>query len=339
MVNYDLPWNPNRIEQRFGRIHRIGQTEVCHLWNLVADETREGEVLPTACFHKRGLELDGVTPEEKFTVTNAKTMHLTEMEALSRQKPIDIALVSIKSYDTEWATALIKQYLAPDGYRRVAAELHQRGAHRRRRRLGQDRGHGRLADLGRHVRARPYPPHHRQGRRQAHRVPRRRGPWPHHPAGRGAARHGGRDRQRQDDHQPVGRALVEAGARTAWRTASSAATGLPATSDRNDAIRRFSIKLGGEAVRVGQALGFQLEQIGSWSPRPGPASEGDTAALAEVEAILDQLEPSPTRAPTSSARRWRRTSCKGRRTEIEFINGYIAAAATRSACPRRPTPS
>lgn len=44
MINYDLPWNPNRLEQRFGRIHRIGQTEVCHLWNLVASETREGFV-------------------------------------------------------------------------------------------------------------------------------------------------------------------------------------------------------------------------------------------------------------------------------------------------------
>lgn len=44
MVNYDLPWNPNRLEQRFGRIHRIGQTEVCRLWNLVAAGTREGQV-------------------------------------------------------------------------------------------------------------------------------------------------------------------------------------------------------------------------------------------------------------------------------------------------------
>lgn len=44
MVNYDLPWNPNRLEQRFGRIHRIGQEEVCHLWNMVADGTREGAV-------------------------------------------------------------------------------------------------------------------------------------------------------------------------------------------------------------------------------------------------------------------------------------------------------
>jgi len=44
MVNYDLPWNPNRLEQRFGRIHRIGQEEVCHLWNMVANQTREGDV-------------------------------------------------------------------------------------------------------------------------------------------------------------------------------------------------------------------------------------------------------------------------------------------------------
>lgn len=53
MVNYDLPWNPNRLEQRFGRIHRIGQTEVCHLWNLIAKDTREGEV-----YHKLLEKLD-----------------------------------------------------------------------------------------------------------------------------------------------------------------------------------------------------------------------------------------------------------------------------------------
>lgn len=53
MINYDLPWNPNRLEQRFGRIHRIGQTEVCHLWNLVAGETREGYV-----FHRLLTKLE-----------------------------------------------------------------------------------------------------------------------------------------------------------------------------------------------------------------------------------------------------------------------------------------
>ncbi len=59
MVNYDLPWNPNRLEQRFGRIHRIGQTEVCHLWNLVAVETREGAVFQTL-FHKLEREREAL---------------------------------------------------------------------------------------------------------------------------------------------------------------------------------------------------------------------------------------------------------------------------------------
>ena len=44
LVNFDLPWNPNRIEQRFGRVHRIGQHEVCHMWSMVAKDTREGDV-------------------------------------------------------------------------------------------------------------------------------------------------------------------------------------------------------------------------------------------------------------------------------------------------------
>lgn len=47
MVNYDIPWNPNRLEQRFGRIHRIGQEHTCYLWNLVAADTREGDVFLT----------------------------------------------------------------------------------------------------------------------------------------------------------------------------------------------------------------------------------------------------------------------------------------------------
>jgi len=44
VINYDLPWNPNRIEQRFGRVHRIGQPNTCFMWSLVADDTREGDV-------------------------------------------------------------------------------------------------------------------------------------------------------------------------------------------------------------------------------------------------------------------------------------------------------
>ena len=64
----------------------------------------------------RGMELDGLTDEEKITVKSAKTMHMTEVQSLSKQAPIDIAFVSVKSYDTEWATMMIKPYLAPTGF-------------------------------------------------------------------------------------------------------------------------------------------------------------------------------------------------------------------------------
>ncbi|MCD6293487.1 MAG: DEAD/DEAH box helicase [Deltaproteobacteria bacterium] len=45
MVNYDLPWNPMKIEQRIGRIHRIGQTRPVHVYNLCADNTAEHHIL------------------------------------------------------------------------------------------------------------------------------------------------------------------------------------------------------------------------------------------------------------------------------------------------------
>ncbi|KZN96639.1 hypothetical protein AZI98_07460 [Aeribacillus pallidus] len=44
MINYDIPWNPNRLEQRMGRIHRIGQKNEVFIFNLVASNTREGDV-------------------------------------------------------------------------------------------------------------------------------------------------------------------------------------------------------------------------------------------------------------------------------------------------------
>ncbi len=47
MVNYDLPWNPNRLEQRMGRIHRYGQKRDCFVYNMLYHQTREGQVLDT----------------------------------------------------------------------------------------------------------------------------------------------------------------------------------------------------------------------------------------------------------------------------------------------------
>src|ERR1051325_3236081 len=68
-----------------------------------------------------GLSLEGITPAESV-VARPKTLHLTEVQHLSKERPVDIAFVSMKSYDTEWATTMIRQYLAPT--RQVCPLLH-----------------------------------------------------------------------------------------------------------------------------------------------------------------------------------------------------------------------
>src|SRR5438874_5895401 len=64
---------------------------------------------------KDGLALEGITSDESV-VARPKTLHLTELQHLSKEPPIDIAFISDKAYDTEWAATMIRQYLAPTGY-------------------------------------------------------------------------------------------------------------------------------------------------------------------------------------------------------------------------------
>ena len=233
---------------------------------------------------KRGLELDGVTPEEKFTVTNAKTMHLTEMEALSRQKPIDIAFVSMKSYDTEWATALIKQYLAPDGY--VVSLQNCLNEERIAGVVGWGKTVGMVASL---ISVDMFEP------ARIRRTVAKGGDK--HTVFRVGEVHGRITKRVEELRDMVGRIDSAKTTTNLWgerwsklcqngmKNGVSAATGLTgADCDRNDAIRRFSIKLGGEAVRVGQALGYHIEKIGKMEPETlAKASEGDKAALDEIE--------------------------------------------------------
>lgn len=105
----------------------------------------------------------------------------------------------------------------------------------------------------------------------------------------------------------------------------AAATGLGGT-DRamNQAIRRFSIQLGGEAVRVGQALGYQLVNIGKIVPeRLVAAAAGSPDALAEVGEIFMSRAKGNPRAGTQRPSMGQDMR-KGRRTEIELMNGFIA---------------
>ncbi|MDR1031010.1 MAG: DEAD/DEAH box helicase family protein, partial [Treponema sp.] len=117
MVNYDLPWNPNRLEQRFGRIHRIGQTEVCHLWNLVATETREGMVFQRL-FEKLEQEREALKGKVfdilgKLTFENRSLRELL-IEAIRYNEKEDVRSrlyrVVDNSLDTEKFRKLIDEY-------------------------------------------------------------------------------------------------------------------------------------------------------------------------------------------------------------------------------------
>jgi 2-dehydropantoate 2-reductase len=110
------------------------------------------------------------------------------------------------------------------------------------------------------------------------------------------------------------------------RNGVAAATGLTSGDcDRNESPRRFAIKVGGEGVRVANALGIKLVGLGGMVPeRLALASEGDAAAMAEVEAIMIARTASNPRAGIQRPS-MAQDMQKGRRTEIEFMNGYIAA--------------
>ncbi|WP_322796273.1 helicase-related protein [Tepidiforma sp.] len=113
MVNYDLPWNPNRLEQRFGRIHRFGQREVCHLWNLVAYQTREGAVYQRL-FEKLEEERDALGGKvfdvlgRVFTEVSLKNLML---EAIRYNSTEEARQYLEKKIESQWDPALLRRLL------------------------------------------------------------------------------------------------------------------------------------------------------------------------------------------------------------------------------------
>jgi 2-dehydropantoate 2-reductase len=272
----------------------------------------------------RGMELDGLTDEEKITVRTAKTMHMTEVQQLAKQKPIDIAFVAVKSYDTEWATMFIKPYLAPDGF--IVSLQNCMNEEKIASIVGFGKTVGVIAsvisvelhDPGRIRRMVP------KGGKE-------------HTVFRVGEVHGVVTKRVEELVTMLGRIDSAKATTNLWgerwsklcqngmANGVAAATGLGGT-DRamNTAIRRFSIQLGGEAVRVGQALGYQLVNIGKIVPeRLVAAAAGSPDALAEVEEILMSRSKGNPRAGTQRPSMGQDMR-KGRRTEIQLMNGFIA---------------
>src|ERR1700731_2618514 len=284
---------------------------------------------------KDGLAIEGVSQDE-YICAKPKTMHLTELQQLAKEKPIDIAMVSVKSYDTEWATLLIGQYLAPDGY--VVSLQNCMNEECIAGIVGPDKTVGVIpALLGTEL----YAPGRvrRTGAKGA-------SPYEVYRAGE---LHG-RITKRIEELADMIRTIDSVKATTnlwgeRWAklcvngmaNGIAAATGLSGNdSNRDEKIRRLSIRLAGEGVRVGQALGYQLEHIRAHEPETvARAAEGDAAALDEIETVILAALNSNTRSDLARPSMGQ-DMYKGRRTEIDFINGVIAEKGREVGVP---TPS
>ncbi len=275
-----------------------------------------------------GMNLYGMTEAERKTV-KVPAIHLTEVQNFAKRRPIDIALISVKSFDTIWACQMIKQYLAPSG---IVASM-QNCVNEER--VASVAGWGRTLGIivGGGVGVDLYEPGHI--RRGYAKRPHVTSFYVGEPSGIITAR-------------AVELATIMNDCDTAkatdnlwgerWtklcvngmRNGVSAATGMGGNArDRHDAVRRICVALGGESVRVGQALGYKLGPIGTLPPESlARAMEGDKAAIAEIENLMvggtDEGLRASYQRPSMA-----QDMAKGRRTEIELMNGFIASEGAR----------
>ncbi|MBO9308110.1 DEAD/DEAH box helicase, partial [Thermomicrobium sp.] len=100
MVNYDIPWTPNRLEQRMGRIHRYGQRHEVHIYNLVAIDTREGAVL-RALFDKLERIREALGSDRVFDVIHhvlpGRTLKELIVEAVANRRSLEAILAEIQA--------------------------------------------------------------------------------------------------------------------------------------------------------------------------------------------------------------------------------------------------
>jgi 2-dehydropantoate 2-reductase len=278
------------------------------------------------------LELDGMTPEERFTVKKAKALHVTEAQSLAKT-PVDVAFVAMKSYDTAWATALIAPYLSPQGFvvslqnclneetiagivgwgrtvgvvaSLISVDLHAVGRIRRTVAKGGDK----------YTIFRIGEPHGRITPRVEELVQWFRG---------------------VDSAKATSNLWGERWSKlvqNAMGNPVTAATGMTSPAClAHPAIRRFSLQIAAEGIRVGQALGYPLEKVRGVEPETlARAGEGDPGSVAAVEALL---VPKAGANPRGDIQRpsMAQDILKGRRTEIDAMNGTIARKGAEIGIP------
>ena len=242
-----------------------------------------------------GLKISHIRDVPEFTV-KVRAMHLTDAQQLAKEKPIDIAFVCMKSYDTEWATTLISQYLAPGGF--IVSLQNCMNEETIADVVGWGKTVGCIAssitvDLCE-------PGHVRRAAGKS---------GTKHTVFRTGEVHGRVTDRVKEICRLVGLADSAMVTENLWGerwsklvtnvmgNGLSACTGMIGKDMvQNDAIRHFSARLGSEAIRVGQALGYELEEIQHLDPEIiARAGEGDAAATRHIR-----------RAPAGRGERGRR---------------------------------
>lgn len=279
----------------------------------------------------QGLRIIGMVPSEGLK-TRIAAVHITEVQRFSKGPGFDIAIVSVKSYDTAWATALIAPHLAPDGYV-VSA---QNGINEERiasvvgweRTVGCVVGNNFAVDLiEAGVVKRTMPRDMSVKSLELGEVHGRVTP---------------RLRQLADIMKCVDSCSITNnlwGVRwsklcvNGMRNALSSVTGMNGNErDSHDGVRRVGIRLGSEAVRVGQALGYQLESMARIPADLFALAPDDPRAMAEIEETLIRGTKAAARS-NDQRPSMAQDIQKGRRTEIDFLNGLIVAKGREVGCP------
>jgi len=281
---------------------------------------------------KHGLRVTHAKDVPEFTVP-VRALHLTEAQQFAKQQPFDIAFVCMKSYDTAWATMLIRQYLAPDGYvvslqncmnEEIIAGI-----------VGWGKTLGCVASSITVNLPEPGLIHRGAGKGGAA-----------HTVFRAGEVHGRITPRAEevcrlvayaDSAKVTGNLWGERWSKlvtNAMANGIAACTGMTGSEMLNsDPIRHFSTRVGSEAIRVGQALGYQLEDIYHLPPETiARAGEGDAAAMraCDEERFRQGKRTSGGQRPSMG-----QDMQKGRRTEIEFLNGLIVREGERLGLPCR----
>ncbi|MBS7811990.1 ketopantoate reductase family protein [Roseococcus pinisoli] len=272
----------------------------------------------------KGLRITHIRDVPEFTVP-VKAIHLTELQNTVKQKPFDIAFICVKSYDTAWATTMIQQYLSPGGF--VVSLQNCMNEETIAGIVGWGRTLGAIASSITVELTEPGHVRRASGKGgKAHTVYR-------------VGEVHGRITERAKE---IGRltALSDSthvtpnlwGERWSKLVTNGMANGLSACTGLiskdillNDTLRRFGARLGAEGVRVGQALGYELEEIHHMDPEIiAGAGEGNAAATKEYDEhrIAEANKGGGAHRPSMG-----QDMVKGRRTEIEFINGFIVDKA------------